>query len=180
MQYGNIFTTAWDVYATQARVLTSSLTGQRAATTKGGTKQSLSARRVTGSRARTLASGVYGPDGGWFYRYNAINGAIMRSHPASGRRWETVAQGSNAHRAISKLLPKLGRKSDTTVNKLLRAASDAIPLFTPAPTVTMTAPMIAMPTEAATPSPRPEWLVPAAVVGSATLLILFAFRPRRR
>ena len=54
---------------------------------------------------QAIATGVYGPDGGWYYRYNAITKSIHRAKPAAGRSWEQVAKGSRADNAIMAMIP---------------------------------------------------------------------------
>lgn len=127
---------------------------------------------------QAVATGVYGPDGGWYYRYNAITKSIQRAKPSAGRSWEQVAKGSRAYNAIMAMIPRLRRVPDAAVKALIKSQSalNVVPTVTTTSTV---APVAVMQPAVAVPSSRPEWLIPAAVVGGATLILLIAFRPKQ-
>lgn len=127
---------------------------------------------------QAVATGVYGPDGGWYYRYNAATKSIQRAKPAAGRSWEQVAKGSGAYNAILAMIPRLRRVPDAAVKALL-ASQSALSIVPTMTTTSTVAPMAVMQPAVAVPSSRPEWLIPAVVVGSATLILLFAFRPNK-
>lgn len=74
---------------------------------------------------------VYGPDNGWYYRVKGS--AIERAYPASGRNWESVAEGTGAYTAIQAMIPSLAKSSSNAVAALMQAA----PTYT-APTTSST------------------------------------------
>jgi len=136
------------------------------------------AKAAKAAREAPIAGGVYGPDNGWYYRYNAVTRSIHRAYPATGRQWERVANGGSAYKAISAMLPKLRRSNDATVKAIFKRHSSisVVPTVSSSGTV---APVAVVAAAMPTPSSRPEWLVPAVVVGGATLVLLIAFRPKK-